>query len=241
VKRNPHPPSAQEVLRRLRALGTTRGRAAYAYFGCTPTKALGVPAPALHRLAGQLGRNHRLAEQLWATGVHEARTLAALVDEPQRVTRRQMERWARDFDSWDMVDSCCCYLFPYTRHAWKVIAPWSRRQEEFVKRAAFAQLAYLAYKDKSASDEQFARHLPLIRRHATDHRNFVKKAVNWALRNIGKRNRRLNAAAIRTAQQIRTQVAPACKDAQGRTAALWCAADALRELQSPAVQRRLHA
>jgi 3-methyladenine DNA glycosylase AlkD len=241
VKRNPNPSSVAEILRRLRALADPKARAIYSYFKCTPTKAYGVRAPLLHRLAREIGRNHNLALKLWATGVHEARSVAALIDQPERVTRQQMERWAGDFDSWDVVDSCCCYLFPYTRDAWKVIPAWSRRREEFVKRAAFAQLAYLTYKDKSASDEQFAKHLPLIRRHATDPRNFVKKAVNWALRNIGKRNRRLNAAAIRTAQQIRTQVAPACKDAQGRTAALWCAADALRELQSPGVQRRLHA
>ena len=238
--RNPDPPSVAEILRRLRALADRQARASYAYFKATPTKALGVRAPLLHRLAREIGRNHELALKLWATGVHEAHSVAALIDEPEKVTRRQMERWARDFDSWDVVDSCCCYLFPYTHDAWKVIPAWSRRKEEFVKRAAFALLAYLAYKDKEASDAEYLRHLPLIRRHATDHRNFVKKAVNWALRNIGKRNRALNAAAIAAAQQIRSQVAPACKDPQGRAAALWCAADALRELQSSAVQRRLH-
>ncbi len=239
MKRNPHPPDPKEVLRRLRARATPRARNAYAYFGCTPTTALGVPAPAMHRLAREIGRNHELAQQLWATGVHEARTVAALVDQPERVTRAQMERWGRDFDSWDIVDSCCCYLFPYTRDAWKVIPAWSRRREEFVKRAAFALLAYLAYKDKAAPNVRFAKHLPLICRHSTDPRNFVKKAVNWALRNIGKRNRALHAAAIRAARQIRERIAPACQDPQGRSAALWVAADALRELQNPAVLRRL--
>ena len=239
MKRNPHPPTVNEVLRRLRTLADPRARAGYSYFKCTPTKAYGVRAPLLHRLAREIGRNHALAQKLWATGVHEARILAALIDEPERVTWQQMERWARDFDSWDVVDTCCCYLFPYTRDAWRIIPAWSRRQEEFVKRAAFAQLAYLAYKDKQAPDAQFAKYLALVRRHATDPRNFVKKAVNWALRNIGKRNRALNAAAIRTAQHIRAQTAPACKDPLGRAAALWCAADALRELQSSAVQRRL--
>lgn len=238
MKFNANPPSAQEVLNQLRRLADAKARASLAYFKSSPIRALGVRAPLLHALARKIGRNHALAQQLWATGVHEARIVAALIDEPEKVTARQMNRWARDFDSWDVVDGCCCYLFPYARARWRMIPTWSRRKEEFIKRAAFALLAYLAYKDKGAPDAQFRKLLLLIRREARDPRNFVKKAINWALRNIGKRNRALNGAAIRTARQIQRD-ARTCRGPAARSAALWLASGALRELQSPAVQRRL--
>jgi len=141
-----------------------------------------------------------------------------------------MNRWARDFDSWDVVDAACCYLFVYAAPAWKKTSEWSRRKEEFIKRAAFSLMAYLAYKDEATPDARFIRLLIVIRRESRDDRNFVRKAVNWALRNIGKRNRALNRAAIRTARQIRLL---------DSSAARWIAADALRELTGPAVQRRL--
>jgi 3-methyladenine DNA glycosylase AlkD len=182
----------------------------------------------LHALAKRIGRNHKLAQELWDGGTREARILATLIAEPDKVTDMLMEKWARDFDSWDVVDSACCYLFVLTDLAWHKAFEWSRRSEEFVKRAGFSLAAYLSYKDKTASDVRFRKFLKVIEREAWDNRNFVRKAVNWALRNIGKRNATLNAAAIETAERIRPS-----------RAARWIASDALRELKSEAVQSRL--
>src|SRR5437660_6202965 len=218
------------VLRELKALANPRVRAKMAYFGVNVPKAHGISAPVLHALAKRIGRNHRLAEQLWASGIHEARILAALIGESEKVTAAEMERWARDFDSWDLVDAACCYLYAQARPAWKKAIAWSRRREEFVKRASFSLIAYLSYKHKAAPDDRFARFLRVIEREAREERNFVKKAVNWALRNIGKRNLRLNRDAIHAAERIRRQ---------GSRSARWIAADALRELKSDAVQKRL--
>ena len=223
-------PRCDEVLRRMASLGSARGIAMKIHFGITGVKSFGISAPKLHALAKEIGHNHALAEELWRTGIHDAHHLAALVDEPACVTEAQMERWARDFNSWDVVDTCCRYLFLYTPFAWKKAIQWSKRPEEFVKRAAFSQMAYLAQHDKKAPDKKFLGLLPIIRRAAVDERNFVRKAVNWALRQIGKRNRALNRRAIAAAKQIRALDTPAAR---------WIAADALRELQSAGVQRRL--
>lgn len=189
-----------------------------------------VSAPQLHILAKRIGRNHKLAQKLWDSGTHKAQILATLIAQPEKVTGPLMEKWARDFDSWGVVDSACCYLFALTDLAWQKAFAWSRRRQEFVKRAGFSLVAYLSYKDKNASDARFREFLQVIEREALDDRNFVRKAVNWALRNIGKRNARLNAAAIEAAEKIRTQ---------NSSTARWIAADALRELKSEAVQSRL--
>jgi 3-methyladenine DNA glycosylase AlkD len=218
------------VLRDLRALADPKIRAKMAYFGVHVEKAHGISVPELRRLAKKIGKNHELANQLWASGIHEAKCLAAMIGEPEKVTAAQMDRWARDFDSWDVVDGTCCDLFVHSGPAWKKAVEWSGRKEEFVKRAGFSLMAYLSYKDKTAPDAKFLRMLEIIRRESRDDRNFVKKAVNWALRNIGKRNRSLNRAAIRAAQKIR---------ALDSSTARWIAADAIRELTSPAVQHRL--
>jgi len=201
-----------------------------ARFGVHVEKAHGISMPVLRKLAKEIGTDHRLAQQLWASGIHEARILAGLVDDPAKVTAKQMERWARDFNAWDVVDGSCGHLFVFARPAWRKAVEWARREPEFVRRAGFALMACLAVHDKEASDARFVRLLPIIRRRASDKRNFVKKAVNWALRQIGKRNRRLNRSAIRTAKQIRSTDAPAAR---------WVAADALRELTGGAVHRRL--
>jgi 3-methyladenine DNA glycosylase AlkD len=214
----------------LKGLANSKVRAKMAYFGVNVPKAHGVSAPVLHALARRIGKHHALAQQLRSSGIHEARILATLIGEPHKVTAAQMERWARDFDSWDIVDAACCYLYAAVRSAWRHVENWSSRREEFVKRAAFSLAAYLSYKDKQAPDARFERFLRVIEREAHDERNFVRKAVNWALRNIGKRNLRLNRSAIRAAERIRTQ--------ESRSAR-WIAADALRELRSDAVQRRL--
>ena len=222
--------SRAKVLQELKKLANSKVRAKMAYFGVKVPKAYGISVPVLHRLARRIGRNHELAEQLWASGIHEARILATLIGEPEKVTSAQMERWVRDFDSWDVVDAACCYLYAHAAPAWSKVNAWSQRSEEFQKRAAFSLAAYLSYKDKKAPDARFERFLRVIEREAWDERNFVRKAVNWALRNIGKRNVRLNRAAVRAAEKIRQQ---------DSRPARWIAADALRELRSDAVQVRL--
>jgi 3-methyladenine DNA glycosylase AlkD len=219
-----------QVLRELKLLANPRVREKMAYFGVRVPKALEISTPHLHALARRIGRKQQLAEQLRKSGIHEARILAALIAEAEKATSQQMDRWARDFDAWDVVDACCCYVYAAATPAWQKAETWSRRPEEFVKRAAFSLVACLAYKDKRASDARFERFLRVIEREAHDERNFVRKAVNWALRNIGKRNLRLNRAAIRVAERIRRQ---------NSRSARWIAADALRELGSKAVRARL--
>ncbi len=222
--------SKERVLRELKEIADPKVRAKMAYFGVKVPKAYGITTPVLHAFARHIGKDQRMAEELWSSGVHEARILAALIGEPEKITSAQMERWVRDFDSWDIVDTACCYLYAYAKPAWEKIHEWSGRRAEFEKRAAFSLAAYLSYKDKAAEDARFERFLSVIEREAHDERSFVRKAINWALRNIGKRNVRLNRAAIRSAERIR---------AQGSRAARWIAADALRELSSEAVQTRL--
>jgi 3-methyladenine DNA glycosylase AlkD len=219
-----------EVLERLRSLADPAAKAGMARFGIETGTALGISIPTLRALARDIGRDHGLAEELWASGVHEARILAALVDDPKLVTEEQMERWVVQIDSWDVCDGVCSDLFDRTPFAHAKAAEWSTREEEFVKRAGFVLMAALAVHDKRAPDERFLEMLPLIERESHDERNFVKKAVNWALRGIGKRDRSLNAAAIAAGERIR---------AQDSRAARWIAADALRELRSEKVQARL--
>lgn len=221
---------AEALLARLRAMGSKRNREGMSRFGIDATNAYGVSAARIKRLAREAGRDHRLAAALWRTGVREARHLASMIEEPEQVAEAQLERWARDFDSWDIVDGTTRYLILFTPFAWRKAAEWSRRREEFVRRAGFALMAWLAVHDKRAPDAKFLRLLPLVRRGAADERNFVKKAVNWALRQIGKRSLRLNRAAIAEARRIRRL---------DSSTARWVAADALRELTSPAVRRRL--
>jgi 3-methyladenine DNA glycosylase AlkD len=218
------------VLKELRALGEQRNVDGLARFGIRAKIVYGVAKPKMDALARRIGRDHKLALELWASRVHDARILAGMIDLPPQVSAEQMETWVRDFDNWDVCDGTCCHLFVFAAPAWKKAVAWSRRDEEFIKRAGFALMAYLAYRDKQATDAQFRSLLPVIEREARDERNFVKKAVNWALRNIGKRNLQLNAAAIRTAERIRKQNARPAR---------WIAADALRELKSAAVGARL--
>jgi 3-methyladenine DNA glycosylase AlkD len=221
---------AEEILKRLKSLRNPRNVAGMARFGINPRNTLGISIPTLRGIARHAGKDHRLAQELWRSDIHEARILAALVDDPAHVTDAQMERWVKDFDSWDVCDQVCSNLFDQTKSAHRKAVQWSRRDEEFVKRAGFALMAALAVHDKAASDAAFRKFLPLIRRAATDERNFVKKAVNWALRQIGKRNAALNRAAIATAREIQHIDAKAAR---------WIAADALRELTSAAARKRL--
>src|SRR5580700_972686 len=223
-------PGKAEVLRALKEVADPKVRAKLAYFGVNVPKAYGISAPVLHAFARHIGKDQALAEELWSTAIHEARILAALIGEAEKVTAARMERWARDFDSWDLVDTACCYLYAHAKPAWDKVYEWSSRRSEFEKRAAFSLAAYLAYKDKMAEDAKFERFLAVIERESHDERNFVRKAVNWALRNIGKRNLRLNKAAIRAAERMR---------GQNSRSARWIAADVLRELKSETVQERL--
>ncbi len=213
---------ATEILKQLKAQSNPRNVAGMARFGIRTHHAYGISMPTLRRIARQAGKDHHLAQKLWQSGVHEARILAALVDVPEQVSEAQMERWVRDFDSWDVCDQVCSNLFDKTAFAYRKAVAWSRREEEFVKRAGFALMAALAWHDKSASDAAFRKFLPAIKRGATDERNFVKKAVNWALRQIGKRNAALHRAAITAAREIQQIDSPAAR---------WVAADALRELR----------
>jgi 3-methyladenine DNA glycosylase AlkD len=192
-------------------MGSERDRAGMARFGINVDGALGVSVTALRRLARELPRDHDLAAGLWATGIHEARILASMVEEPDRVTSRQMDRWARDFDSWDLCDQCCQNLFWRTPFAESKSVAWARRTREFEKRAGFTLMASAAVKDGDAPDARFLGYLELIEREATDSRNFVRKAVNWALRQIGKRNRRLHRAALASARRIARVDDPAAR------------------------------
>ena len=174
----------------------------YARYGIQAPKAFGVPMKDIQALAKTLGRSHELAEALWQTGWYKARLLSSYVDEPARVTSRQMDRWCRDFDNWGVCDTVCFSLFDRSPYAWAKVAKWSVSREEFVKRAAFALLASIALHDKKAPDQPFLDCLPLIERASADERNFVKKGVSWALRGIGRRNRRLRAKALALSERM---------------------------------------
>ncbi len=230
------------VLTELAPLGSEEARAGMARYGITIGDAFGVSVYELRRRAKVLGRDHDLALALWATGNHEARLLASMVDDPALVTEEQMEAWAAAFDSWDVCDQVTSNLFDKTPFAYDKVREWSAAGDEWVKRAAFATAAALAVQDKKAADEPFLEILELCRREAGDDRNYVKKAVNWALRNIGKRNLRLHAAAVATAEAILAaaeELAAADRKDPAARSGRWIARDALRELRSEKVIERL--
>ena len=231
MSREPSPAArARDVLATLKRLGSKRNRDGMARYGIVAPKVFGVSVGTLRGIGKRLGRDHELAAALWDTGWYEARMLAAFVDDAADVTSGQMDRWARDFDNWAICDTICFHLFDHTTHAWRKVEQWSGRRDEFVKRAAFALLASLSVHDKGAEDQLFVRGLRLIEKAATDERNFVKKAVNWALRSIGKRNPALNAASIAVAKRLSDS---------SNAAARWVGKDAYRELTSAPVTRRL--
>jgi 3-methyladenine DNA glycosylase AlkD len=213
---------APRLLSVLRAHANPANVAGMARYGINRKGTLGVPMPVLRKLAKEAGRSHELAAELWASGIHEARILATLIDDPARVTGRQMDRWVSGLDSWDVCDQAYQNLFRYTPSAFAKAGKWARARREFVRRAGFSLMAGLAVKARTASDAQFEVFFPLIAEAALDDRNMVKKAVNWAVRQIGKRNPALCAKAIALAEQIRNRD---CR------AARWVASDALRELR----------
>jgi 3-methyladenine DNA glycosylase AlkD len=222
--------SVDDVLRQLNVRARPDQLPGIAKYGISVEKRLGVSIPELRKLAKEIGKNHDLALELWKTGISDAMILASLIAEAEKLTEKQMEEWVKGFNSWDVCDQVCNNLFNSHPLAWKKILDWSKREEMFVKRAAFALLSSLAVHDKEASDEKFIDFLQVIKREALDNRNFVKKAINWALRNIGKRNLNLNRAAINVAREIQQIDSKASR---------WISSNALRELESNAVQKRL--
>ena len=213
-----------EIIQKLKSLKNKRNIDGMARFGIRGKNILGIPKPVLEKMARATGKNHKLALKLWDSRIHEARILAALIDNPKEVTSVQMEKWVRDFDSWDLCDQVCCHLFDRSPLAYRKVLEWSRRKKEFEKRAGFVLMAGMSSHDKKALDKVYLSFLPVIRREAWDERNFVKKAVNWALRQVGKRNPRLKRAASREARLIQKRDVPSAR---------WIAADALRELTDP--------
>ena len=222
----------RSALKWLKSHGTKATLDGMARYGIPSDKAFGVAMKDMKALGKKLGRNHELAAALWDTGAYEARMVCSFVDDPALITAAQMDRWCHDFDNWAICDTICFNLFDRTPHAWAKVAQWSTRRNEFEKRAAFALLWSLSVHDKRADDERFVRGLVLIERAATDGRNFVKKAVNMALRAVGKRNLALNVAAVDVARHL--------ADSQEPTAR-WVGTDALKELTSPAVTKRFRA
>jgi len=219
----------KQVVDRLKSLGDPKAVEGMGRFGIQSSNSFGVSVPKLRTLAREVGCDHPLALQLWETGLHDARLLATMIDDPRQVTVDQMDKWVRDFDSWDVVDGSCGNLFDKTPFAVAKAKEWCTREEEFVKRAGFVLIAELAVHDKQAKDKVFLDFLPLIIGGASDKRNFVKKAVNWSLRQIGKRNLNLNKAAVTTALKIQKMESGPAK---------WVASNALRELKNPQVLKR---
>ena len=216
--------TAVEIVAHLRRRRSPRDIEGQRRYGISPgAEHLGIRAPVLRDIARRHRRDHALALELWATAVHEARIIATLIDDPRQVTRRQMECWVRDCDNWAVTDACCCVLFDRTSFAIEKARRWTTRKAEYVKRGGFVLMAGLAVHRKELPDAVCLEFLPVIRREAHDERNFVKKAVNWALRQIGKRNPRLRRAAIAAAKDIRKL---------DSRSARWIAADALRELEN---------
>ncbi len=222
--------SVEDVLEKLKKKARPDQLEGMARYGMAVEKRLGLSIPELRLLAKEIGKNHKLALELWKTGIDEAKILAAMIDDPLKLTEQQMEDWVKDINSWDVCDQVCMNLFEKSPLAWKKINDWSNREGEFVKRTAFSLIACLAWHDKKTADDKFIALFPVIREGATDERNFVKKAVNWAMRNMGKRNRNLNKAVVDIAKEIQKLDSKAAR---------WIATDAIKELESEAVQRRL--
>ena len=221
----------ENVIARLKALSNPGAVEEMTRVGINPGKSYGVSTPNLWALAREIGVDHDLAQELWASGIHDARLVAGLIADPEATTGEQMDSWARDFDSWAVCDHCCNQLFARTRYAHDKAVEWSGSDQEYVKRAGFVIMASLVVKDKKAADERFEAFFPIMVREAGDERNYVRRAVNTALRTVGKRNSSLNQKAIETAREI------------GKLefkSARWIASDAIRELTSDSVQKRLH-
>lgn len=220
----------KDIINKLESLSNPGVIAGMARYGITPENTYGVSIPNLRKIAKEIGISNKLAQQLWNTNIRETKILASMIDDPKMVTEEQIEGWVKEFNYWEICDQCCMNLFEKTNFAYKKAIEWSSREKEFVKRAGFVLMARLAVSDKKADDKRFEKFFPIIKREATDDRNYVKKAVNWALRQIGKRNLNLNGKAIKIAKEIQKMDSKIAK---------WIASDALRELTSDTVQKKL--
>lgn len=220
----------KQIVERLKSRSNPKAVEGMARYGIVSKKVFGVCTPTLRHMAKEIGINHELAMELWATNIFDARVIAMMVEDPNSISEKQTNEWVKDFDNWAICDGCCIHLFRKTPFAWKKAKEWVRRKEEFVRRAGFVMMATLAVHDKKVEDKKFISLFPSIKRAANDERNGVKKAVNWALRQIGKRNLALNQQAILLAGELKNM---------NSAGARWIAADALRELKSAAVQKRL--
>jgi 3-methyladenine DNA glycosylase AlkD len=224
------PPTLQSIMKELKSLSHPENLAGMARYGIKIDNALGVKVPDLRRIARRVKRNHGLALELWGTGVHDARILASMLAEPEKATPALMDEWAELFYAWDICDQTCMNFFVYTKFAHKKAVEWSKRREEFIKRAGFALMACIAWKNKDMKESECADFFACMERESADGRNYVKKSVNWALRQAGKRNPELHCAAIACAERIAKQDSKSAK---------WIAADALRELKNPKVIARI--
>lgn len=201
-----------------------------ARFGIKSESAFGINAPTIKSIAKKIGKNHQLANDLWNYGIHEAKNIAVLIDDPKLVTKKQMDVWAKDFYSWDICDNACGNLFEKTKYAEEKVFEWAENKKEFIRRAAFSLIAYIAVHQKKKNDEEFLAFFPIIKKHSVDERNFVKKAVNWALRQIGKRSIFLNKKALELASEIEQLDSKSAK---------WIAKDAIKELTNPKILARI--
>ena len=220
----------QEVIKKLKSLSNPKNVAGMARFGIVSKKVLGIKKPDIDKMAKTIGKDTKLALKLWDSKIYEVRVLAALIADPNIITNKQIEKWINQFDNWGVCDNACMNLFDKIPDAYEKAKKWTSQSKEFVRRTGFALMASLAVHDKKALNSEFIKFLPLIKKYSTDERNFVRKAVNWALRQVGKRNLNLNKAAIKTAKEIQKINSKSAK---------WIAGDALRELTSKAVQKRL--
>ena len=222
--------NSKEIISDLSKLKNLKNISGMARFGINPESALGISMPILREKGREIGKNHDLALELWDSGIHEARILSSIIDEPRKVTKSQMNAWVKDFNSWDLCDQCCMNLFRKTKFATELPFIWAEKKSEFVKRAGFVMMAVNSVHNKKLSDEDIMEYFPLIIKHSSDDRNFVKKAVNWAIRQIGKRNLNLNKEAIIVCEQLISE---------DSSSANWIAMDAIRELTSEKIISRL--
>jgi 3-methyladenine DNA glycosylase AlkD len=222
--------TVKEIIAQLKKHSSRKNREGMARFGIDTKHALGVNIPVLRVLAKKIGGDHKLAKDLWKTKIHEAKILAGMIDELEKVTEGQMDEWVKGFNSWDLCDQCCMNLFNRLPIAWEKAIEWAGRKEEFVRRAGFALMACLALHDKKAKDKDFFKFFPLIIKYSIDERNFVRKAVNWALRQIGKRNPNLNKKAVKVAKEILKINSKTAK---------WIASDAIRELTGKKYENKI--
>lgn len=241
--------TSNEIIQKLKSLSNPKNIEGMKRFAVGGKNTLGIPVPDLRKLAKEIKRSHseqskkprdssvtlqndrhKLAQELWKSGIHEARILAGMIDEPKMVTEKQMDDWAADFDSWDVCDQVCMNLFDKTKFAYEKAIEWSRRDPEFEKRAGFALMSCLAWHDKNAPDKKLVQFFPIIIRESSDGRNFVKKAINWALRQIGKKNENLRIEALKTANKILNKYSSS-------KSARWVANDTIRELKNRSLQK----